>query len=185
MKHFFTVFKTFTICTVLSLPTVTFSQSPRAIESQQRIMADSKVSGLVISSERQTPSLIALQSKGTTYTKAEIKPVLANYLGVRGGIDEPKMDKTTSMGDVEVIEFQQYFKGVKVDRAKFKAHLKKGSLDLMNGAWYDIPATTSTTPTLTKSEALVFAKTRVAASLYMSDLIQKNINETADLKVKE
>ena len=185
MKKFFMDLKILTLILVISYPLQTFSQSSKAIEAKQRIMSDAKVSGFVISSERKTPSFIALQSKSATYSKAELKPVLSNYLGVRAGIDDPKMDKQTTTGDVEVVEFQQYFKGVKVDRAKFKAHFKKGSVDLLNGAWYDIPSATSTTPTLTKSQALVFAKKRVGANVYMSDLIQKNIDATADVKVKE
>ena len=185
MKRFFNPFRIFTLLILTSTPFLLSAQSSKEGEVKQRIMSDSKVQAAVISSERLTPSFIALQSKGSTYTKAQLKPALQNFLAVRAGIDEPKMDKTTKTSEAEVVEFQQYFKGIKVDRAKYKAHLKNGSVDFLNGAWYNIPAGTSTTPTLTKSQAFEFAKKRVQAQVYMFDLIQKNIDQTKDVKIKQ
>lgn len=185
MKNFFKRTRIFPLLMLASLPTLTNAQSSKQAEVKQRLMANSKVEAAIISPERLTPSFIALQSKGATYSKAELKPALENLLAVRTGIDETKMDKVTTTPDAEVVEFQQYFKGIKVDRAKFKAHLKKGNVDFFNGAWFDIPSNTATAAKLTKGQAFEFAKKRVQAQVYMFDLIQKSIDQTNDLKTKQ
>lgn len=184
MKKFNSTFKISVIAVLLSSSTIAFSQNQKAEQSRNRIMADTKVSSVIISEERQTPSFISLNTKGETYTRLQLKPVLENYLAVRVGIDKTVLDKETKIANKEVLEFQQYFKGVKVDRAKFKVYLNNGRADFFNGEWYDVPASLSITPSLNKEQALVFAKNRVNAKEYVPDAIQQKINNTTDTKLK-
>lgn len=154
-----------------------FSQS-RSEEYRKKILSNEKVSSVLISQDRQTPSFIALKNTTPTYSKSQIKPALDNFLGVRAGFDQTLQDKETKNGVNEVVEFQQYYKGVKVDRAKFKVFLKNGQAEFFNGAWYAVPATLSTTPVLSRIQALAFAKSRIDARKYMPELIIDRLNST-------
>lgn len=174
---------------LLSL-TVTFlataQKSQQQIEdARQKILSDHKVQSVSISSERQTPSLIRFKENQGIY-KGEVKASLENYLAVRPGFDQlvPVKEVKLSAG-AEVIEFQQFFRNVKVEYAAFKAFIRNGKAELMNGSWYEIPSSFRIHPSLTKESALQKAKNRVGARKYATDDIQEKLSRTADPKAKE
>jgi Zn-dependent metalloprotease len=168
------------------LPVLSIAQkTPQQIEEMKRkILADPEVATVKVSPKTQSPFLIQLKLQSKAYDKSEAKPVLENFLSVRPGTDLLKMDKTSRTGSMEVLEFQQYFKGIKVDRAKYKALLTNGNVSLYSGAWYNVPADLGIAPSLTMKQALDFAKARVNAILYAEDDIQQKINTTSDTRIK-
>src|SRR5207253_8848812 len=105
------------LCTsALLFQSVKSQKTPQQIEEQNKlVLADPKVAAVSISEERQTPSLIVLKST-SAYTRDQAAFALRNYLNLRSGVDELMVAKTTRHpNNLEVLEFQQYYKGVKVE----------------------------------------------------------------------
>lgn len=142
-------------------------------ELRLRILSDAKVKTVNFSGQRQTPDFIAFNTGVNNYSASQASVALNNFLGVRGNIDFLKIDKQFNLNEkAEVIEFQQFFKGVKVDLAKFKAFVKEGKILFFNGAYYNVDASASATPSLSLSRALQIAKDRINAKRYASDEIE-------------
>ena len=144
-------------------------------EVRQNILADPKVKSVQISQERQTPSLIVLQ-ENESYSKAQIPEVLTNYFNLRPGLDNLAPLREYSLAsNIEVAEYQQYFKGVKVEHARIKAFIKNGRVQFFNGAWFDVPQNLSAGATLTEAAALLKAKEKVGAKKYAWEQVQEMI----------
>jgi Zn-dependent metalloprotease len=171
---------------VSSLPYLLKAQkTPQQIEeTKQKILADPEVTSVAISKERQTPSLIKLKTQSKEYNRSEAKPTLEKYLNIRQGLDALKEDRQSKQYYLEVAEYQQFFKGVKVDRSKFKALMKDGYVALYSGSWYDVPSNLSIQPSLTVNQALNFARGRMNATKFAEQDIQEKINATTDVSIK-
>ncbi|MFN2458415.1 MAG: M4 family metallopeptidase [Chitinophagaceae bacterium] len=157
---------------------------------KQNVLNDKKVKVVALSEERQTPSFISMEVRNGIYSKDQARSALANYLQVRTGLDDLIQDRQTQLfGNIEVIEFQQYFRGVKVDLAKFKALVKDGQVQFFNGSWYNVPVSLSVQPRLDRGQALSYAKGRVNAKKYaweeIEELKAKNIGNPAVLRALE
>jgi len=153
---------------------------------KERILSDPKVSAIQISLERQTPSMITFTGKSVAYSKEQTGSLLAGYLAIRAGTDYLQPTKQTSLvNNLEVLEYQQFFRGIKVEHGVFKAFVKDGKIVLLNGAWYEIPAGLSIQPALGKETALQKAKAKVNAKKYATDFFQEEMEKTNDLRVKE
>lgn len=175
------------LCAIALLFTsVNAQKTPQQIdELKKKVLADPKVAAVAISEERQTPSLILLKSN-EGYTRDQAPVALRNYLDLRSGTDELVVTKTSQLsGRLEVLELQQYYKGVKVEHAKFKALVKNGLVQFFNGAWFAIPATLAAQPSLSENAALTFAKAKVGARKYAWDEVAQRIAQTTDARVKE
>lgn len=159
-------------------------KSPQQLEEmRQKVLSDPKVEHVTISPNRQTPSFLTLKADG--YAKDQARAALDKYLSLRSGVDYLVADKETRLyNNIEIVEFQQYYKGVKVDRAKFKAFVRNGKVAFYNGAWYDVPGGLSVTPALDRAKALGFAHARVNARKYATEEIQERINAERDERVK-
>lgn len=138
------------------------------------------------SSERKTPIFIELKEETTNYSAEQAKPLIEKFLNVRNGIDNLKNERTVKLNDnIDVLEFQQYFKGIKVDRSRYKAFVEKGSLKFYNGSYYAIPSNVDVTPKLNIEEALAIAKKHVGASHYVADDIAAQLKKPLDTKTKQ
>lgn len=160
-------------------------KSPQQIEElRQKVLSDPKVEKLSISGNRQTPSFIAL--KGNGYSKDQARLSLGNYLQARNGIDYLAPERSTRFfNNIEVIEFRQTFKGIKVEHASFKAFIKDGQVQFFNGVWYDIPVSLSIQPALSKDQALSVAKRRVNARKYATEELQERLAKADNAALKE
>ncbi|HMJ48709.1 MAG TPA: M4 family metallopeptidase [Ferruginibacter sp.] len=144
---------------------------------RNKLLAHPQVKAVEINEQRQTPSLIVLNDE--SFNKAQASPALANYLNLRTGIDNLTHVRQVNLNaTMEVEEFQQTFKGIKVEHALFRALIKNGSVRFFNGAWFDVPANLSLQPAISENAALLFAKEAVGAKRYaweeMQELIEKN-----------
>ena len=160
--------------------TLSFSQkTPQdLVKARTKILADPKVKSVEINEERQTPSLIVLK-ESQFFNKEQAPLALATYLNVRTGVDIITPVKQIKLKqNVEVDEFNQYFKGIKVEHAHFRAFSNNGAIRFFNGAWFDIPVNLPVHPSLNESAALLKAKATVGAKKYaweeIQELIEKN-----------
>lgn len=111
---------------------------------------------------------------------------MGNYLQLRPGIDYLAPERSTRFfNDIEVLDFRQTFKGVKVEHATYKAFVKEGQVQFFNGVWYDIPATLNISPSLSKEQALGVAKRKVAARRYATEELQERIANAGNAALKE
>lgn len=161
-------------------------KTPQQIDDvRKKVLADPKVAAVSISEERQTPSLIIFKANAG-YAKDQASLALRNYLDLRGGTDDLIATKTSTLsGGLEVVEFQQYFKGVKVEHARFKALVKNGVVQFFNGAWFEVPATLPVRPAISETGALTFAKARVGAKKYAWEEVQQKLAQATAANVKE
>jgi Zn-dependent metalloprotease len=155
-------------------------------ELSKRILADPKVAAVKISGERQTPSLILFEKSSVPYSKDQATSLLNDYLSVRPGLDQMPIQKQTDLpANFQVVEFAQFYKGIKVEYGGFKALAKDGNLLLMNGSWYDLSSSITTRPVLAKESALQKAKDRVNAKKYATDFFTEQIEKTNDPVIKQ
>src|SRR6185295_4018536 len=172
------------LLSLLALTTTTLSISAQKTqqqlqEMQRKILNDPRVADVRFAVERQTPSLIILKSSGVGYSKDQAPGALDNFLNVRGGVDYLMPVKQTQLSlGLEVAEFQQYYKGIKVEHARYKALIKDGVVQLFNGEWYDVPASITIQSSVAEDQALLKAKAKIGARKYaweeMDQLIEKN-----------
>jgi Zn-dependent metalloprotease len=149
-------------------------------------MKDAKVAEVVISNERQTPSLILFKETQTPYKAAEAPFLLQDYLSLRTGYDNiVPIKKNDLFSDISVPEYQQYFKGVKVEYSRYKALLKHQDIAFMSGSFYEIPAAMSVTPSIQETQALAFAKKQIGAKKYAWEDLQESIATAQNDKVKQ
>ena len=168
------------------LPLYTIAQkTPSELEKvRNRVLQDPKVEHVVLSEERQTPSFIRL-NKSDTYLKAQSFDIIEQYLGVRRGLDNLEYERLTKLPNgSEIVEFIQYFKGVRVEHSKFKSFISLGKIQFLSGSWYDIPSSFSITPSINSEAALIKAKQKVNARKYASDEILEKIRNVSDIKLK-
>lgn len=180
--------KSLCLLIVLFYSSLAWSQkTPEQIkEMRSRVLSDSKVKSIEISSERQTPSLLALKAGNGSYNKVQAKPALEKLLNIRGGIDDLVADKETrASAAIEVVEYQQFYKGIKVDRAKFKAFIMNGNVVFYNGAFYEVPASLSVQPRVNKAAALERAKGTVNAKKFAWEHVQEVLSKTTNAAAKK
>jgi Zn-dependent metalloprotease len=169
---------------IYTLPTKA-QKTPDQIQAQkQQILKDSKVTGVQFDQERQTPSFISLKATQQTYSGDQSRFVLTNYLNIRNGVDDLVSSREVKLANTfSVVEYHQYYKGIKVEHARYTAFLKGGQVLFFNGAWYDVPATLPTNAKLSKSEALQKAKSSTNARKYawehVAELMAKEKNTIA------
>ncbi len=161
-------------------------RTPQQIEEiKRKIYADPVVKNVSISPLTQSPVLIQMDHKRMTYDRSTAKQKLENFLELRLGIDALQLDKQVYTTTLEVQEYQQYYKGIKVDRSKFKAFFNYGNVTMYSGSWFQVPNTLETRPLLTAEQALAYAKRRVNAKKYAEEEIREKINAATDLRLKD
>ncbi len=188
MSHFFNPGKNGILLCGLFLASAVQAQvtQPKMEEMEKRILSNLKVKSVFLSQERETPVLITLKNNLQTYPQAQAGAVLNSLLNTRAGIDALQIDKQSKVNtNLEVVEFQQFYKGIKVDRAKFKALIKGGNVQFYNGAYYNIASDAATTPSLTLNQALAIAKQSVQAKRFASDDLSEMLNKTTDARFKQ
>ncbi|RYZ20207.1 MAG: M4 family peptidase [Chitinophagaceae bacterium] len=159
-------------------------ESARAAAARKAVLSDPKVSRMTLSPERETPALIVLRA-GEGYGRDYVAPALGKYLGVRSGQDELRPVNAQQLGNqLEVLEYQQYYKGIRVDRAGFKALVKNGTARFFNGAWYDVPAGIAVKPALDEATALDRAKAKIGARRWAWQEVSDRVAQSTDNRVR-
>lgn len=177
---------TFFVSTLILSISLQAQKTPQQLEViKQQILSDAKFKAVKMSGERQTPSLITANPDAGAYKKGDAVVALSRVLNVRSGLDYLMPGQSFAhVGNMEVVEYKQYFKGVKVDHAAFKAFVKDGNVVFFNGSWFDVPASLSIQPSLTEAQALAYAKGRVSAQKYAWENVQDIMQKTTDARLK-
>jgi Zn-dependent metalloprotease len=162
-------------------------KSPEQLEGiRKKILSDPKVASVELSEQRQTPSFIVLNTRNGFYPKGQERNVLEKFLEVRPGIDYlVRAREFQGSGSIEATEFQQYYKGVKVEHASFKAMVMNGNILFFNGSWYDVPASLSTQPSLSEAQGLELAKRKTGARKFAWEQVQEMIAQSTDARQKQ
>lgn len=166
---------------------ISFSQinSRQLQESRQRILQDGNIASATFSDERQTPDMIIPDRKKAAYTKQNALPALKRLLNARNGIDDLLPVRETGLRDnAEVLQYQQYYKGIKVEHGSYKAFVKNGVVAFYNGAWFSAADNMATQPLLNEAQALAAAKALVGAKKYAWEEVQESLAAATDPKLK-
>jgi len=176
--------KVLSLLCATSLAFATYAQrTPDA--ARQHVLSDPKVASTTISEERLTPSFIAVKANGNGYSKSQARLALANFVGTRAGIDDLVAKREVRLyGNMEVLEFHQYYKGIKVEHSRYTALVKNGEVLFYNGAFYNVPASLPTSARLTEAEALNRAKGRINARKYAWEDLEQKIKQEKNLGAK-
>ena len=173
------------ICMLFSF-TVFSQKDARSLEAmRQRILADTRVAEVAFSSERETPSLITFHATQHTYKAAEIAGVIRNLLNLRTGYDHFQPTKQTQLfTNIAVPEYQQYFKGVKVEYSRYKALLRQDDVVVLAGSYYPIEEALTVQPSINEAQALGFARQYVNANKYAWEEVADRLAKATKPQVK-
>lgn len=160
----------------------------RIQKEKVRLEGDARIRRVSISTATGTPSFIQLKEQGLETVQS--MEMLQSFLELRTGVDNLVPTKhTTLKHEMATMDFQQYFKGRKVEHAIFRTFVKGNRVRFLNGVYYDIPLSLSVTPSITESAALTHAKKRMPAKRYAWEELQSRIdlekNETAKKALTE
>jgi Zn-dependent metalloprotease len=175
---------------LLMLSTAEAQRTSQQIESHRKaILADPRVSLVQFEAERQTPSLIRMQEGKSVLPAESARQALEQLLQLRPGIDYLVLEKQVKLpGNLEVAEYQQFYKGIKVDRSRYKAFIREGRVLFFAGSWYAVPSSLPLQAKLQKTAALERAKGNFNAKKYAweaaEELIraEKNANRKRQLE---
>jgi Zn-dependent metalloprotease len=161
-------------------------RTPQQIQEQkQNILKDPNITQVRFDEERQTPAFISLKSSRQTYSKAQAQFALTNILNVRQGIDGLVPAREVKLANnMSVVEFHQYYKGIKVEHARYTALAKGDQILVFNGAWYDVPASLATSAKISKGAALERAKGSTNARKYAWEQVQELIAKEKNATMK-
>ncbi len=87
-------------------------------------------------------------------------------------------------GGFEVLEFHQYFKGLRVEHSRYTAFVRHGNIHFFNGSFYDVPSTLAVTASLTEKAGLEKAKGRINAKKYAWEHVSELMNKSSQQAVK-
>ncbi|MGY8914535.1 MAG: M4 family metallopeptidase, partial [Flavobacteriales bacterium] len=132
---------------------------------------DSRVTHFTMEPNRGTPSLIKLKNAGETLSLNNTPAFLRSVLGM-GQETTFTITATTTSNGIQVDKFQQFTNGIKVEHGVFKAMSKKGIVFGFTAEYYSLPASITSTPSLSESAALQKALDHVGATTYAWDYIQ-------------
>lgn len=155
-------------------------------EMKTRILADAHVKTVEISKLRGTPTLVVFNDRTEAYSKSQAATELSTIVGARAGMDHIISEGDQPAGNgISVQSFRQYFKGIRVEHARFNALNKNDKLRMFSGTWFDIPASLSIVPRLTGAQALTQAKNAVHADVYAWEELQSLMQKTQDASIKQ
>ncbi len=130
--------------------------------------------------KNSTPKFIKFE-KALPYSKANVQKLFRNQLKLSANDKLEKTKEWTDNNNEIVINYQQFYKNIKVEYGQYKIHNKNGKIKIINGNYVHIN-NLSVTPSITEDEALKVALRTINAKKYFwelkdIDLWQKKENE--------
>lgn len=170
---------------VLCSTAIQAQKTPQQIqELRQKLLSHPNVKEAQISEDRQTPSFISLKSQNNV-SSPEAKTLLTTLLETRPGVDELReVRQVQTDRTFKVIEYNQYYKGIKVDRARFTALVKNEQVKFFNGAFYEVSGSAPTQPALDKKAAVAKAKAAVNARKLYHEVLEEQFGAISGLGSK-
>lgn len=149
----------------------------KIITYKDRIKSEQKIEEYAFSDKRGTPEFIRF-NENISFNKNETEQLLTRFLPVRRNIDQlTQVRDDAAYGNIEVLRFQQYFKGIKVEHGSYTVTAKDGRVSFMSGEYYAIDAEQKTTPGISEETALTKALRYVHASVYIWQTVDSVLAE--------
>ncbi len=107
-----------------------------------------------------------VQFDGQTPVKAAKADFIKSVLKVPADVDYKLISTEEDPVFGQLERYQQYYKGIKVEHARYYLHLKGKAIVSMNGEYIDVKKL-NITPSITEQEALSIALKKIGAKKYM------------------
>ena len=117
-------------------------------------------------SENQTPSLIEFNTRQKAVPATSAEEVLRSQLELSKDDQMQLVKKKQDPLGFEHQEYQQFYKGIKVEFGTYKVHSKDGAIESINGEFKPVKEL-KTKPTLSEEAALQRALAYIGAKTYM------------------
>lgn len=152
------------------------SKSERLAKKAAELQAaDTKITKVHISEERETPYMITFDlADEAAYQFSDAQTLIEQKLGLRKNVDEIKFHKSIPLPKLglETQRFEQYYQGVKVEHGDYVATGKGEKLVAINGEYYELDGI-NINPSLNEEDALQQAINWVGAESYAHDHIME------------
>lgn len=135
------------------------------------LAGDQRVNSFTMEPLRGTPSIIKLNTSGATLGVNDVPGFLSAAMGVGNETVFNKISTINTNG-VQVDKYQQVTNGIKVEHGVFKATSRKGIVYGLTAEYYNLPASITSTASLSESAALQKALDHVGASLYAWEYLE-------------
>lgn len=141
--------------TSLFVTATVFSQeSTRQNQMKENLRKDTRVRTFEIDPLKKTPSFVAFKNS-TKLQRSSTATTLKNILSSRAGIDDWKQKTATNhVSGVSIEKYQQFYKGIKVEHGQYMASSFNGELQSLNGSYYDIASSFTTSAAISEATAL-------------------------------
>jgi Zn-dependent metalloprotease len=103
---------------------------------------------------------------GSNLLVKDAKEIFSQYLQVRTNVDELRFLHTTSVNEMEVHRYQQYFKGIKVEHGNYMLMSKANVVEHIQGDFYSLEENAAVSATLSEEQALQKALSFIGATTY-------------------
>jgi len=152
-----------------------YAQAPGSIGANiPALDADQNVQQYQVNKLLGTPQSILFYPKSTYSTfSSSLLPedpfdsLLKKYFALRPGIDAlVKNNTTTTVDNITVVSYLQYFKNIRVEFGAVTTTASDGQLVYISSQYYNVPANTSINPTITEPGAFTIALQSVGATTY-------------------
>lgn len=140
-------------------------------EIVQNLKNDNRVQEFNMEPSRETPSLIRMNPSEEKLLVDQTSDFLRSVLGFSEDTNFINESSISNNG-VEVIKFQQYFKGIKVEHGIFKAMTKKGVVLSFTAEYYNLPPDLLATASLSEDAALQEGLNHIGATTYAWEYIE-------------
>lgn len=117
-------------------------------------------------SENQTPSLIEFNTRQNAVPVTKAEEVLKSQLKLSKADQMQLVKKRQDALGFEHQEYQQYYKGIRVEFGTYKVHAKNGAIESINGEFVPVKEL-KTRPSLSEEAALQRALAHIGAKTYM------------------
>ncbi len=139
----------------------------RLITYKDRIKNEPRIAEYAYDDKRGTPGFIRF-NENVSFSINESDQLLAKFLPVRRNLDVlTKVREDAAYGSIEILRYQQYFKGIKVEHGNYIITAKDDKVSFMSGEYYEIDPETKTSPGISEQDALLKALQYVHASVYI------------------
>ncbi|MFN8306354.1 MAG: M4 family metallopeptidase [Ferruginibacter sp.] len=134
---------------------------------QDRIRQEPRIADYSVDPKRGTPEFIRF-NEVASFDISQADEMINRFLPVRKNVDNlARIKNDAAYGNIEVIRYQQYFKGIKVEHGNYIVTAKDNQLSFMTGEFYTIDADQPIVPVISEATAFARALQAVNATRYI------------------
>jgi Zn-dependent metalloprotease len=158
----------------------TFAQKSETQSAEKFLQSNKNIKEFKFNKDRQSPSLIEIKA-GYDLNLEGVSGFLVEALQLdKNSYEFKKIATNNTRGNFNIVTFSAFYKGVKVEHARYNIVLKKDIVTAITLEHYAIGAAISKTASLSEGQALAMAKQHVSAENYVWEDIEKSLNATVN-----